>query len=131
MALKVVVGEKEIRHLSNEFDANGRICHVAPAAVIAATRYSETKLGAGMLMEELGCKVVSAEPGCMMKALRALQELHAAGYTHGSARLDNLLSCGERLKWCDVQRARRHFGAQNEILNDIRQYTTLVSFVNQ
>jgi hypothetical protein len=40
-----------------------------------------------------------------LSALHALTELHQTGYWHGSARRDNMLTCGDRLKWCDVQRA--------------------------
>ena len=58
-----------------------------------------------MLMDEVGSQVSMMEKGGLSKALRALAELHQTGYWHGSARRDNLLACGDRLKWCDVQRA--------------------------
>ena len=58
-----------------------------------------------MLMDEVGSRVSGKEGGSLLKALSALAELHNTGYSHGSARIDNLLACGDRLKWCDVQRA--------------------------
>ncbi len=58
-----------------------------------------------MLMEEVGVPVSMTEQGGLLKALRTLLELHRAECAHGSARIDNLLVCGDRFKWCDLQRA--------------------------
>jgi hypothetical protein len=68
--------------------------------------------GAGMLLEEVGARVVDTGPESLRAALAALSALHRAGFCHGSARIDNLLACGGegggayRYKWCDLQRAR-------------------------
>ena len=66
------------------------------------------------------------EPGSLLKALRALQRLHAAGYCHGSAREDNLLACGAVFKWCDLQRAQRHGDEQVSVEIDVK--SLLISF---
>ena len=67
-----------------------------------------------MLMDEVGCAVSSEEEESLLKAVRALAELHQTGYRRGSAqmghrrgsaRIDNLLACGDRFKWCGVQLA--------------------------
>ena len=66
------------------------------------------------------------EPGSLLKALRALQRLHAAGYCHWSAEKDDLRACGAVFKWCDLQRAQRHGYRQASIDFDIE--SLLLSF---
>ena len=120
MALKVVAGEDRVQSLRSEFLVNRDAFRVAPDQIVRALRFDTVRLtgmkdnelaGAGMLMEEVGEKVVDTGPESLKKALSALSALHRAGYRHGSARLDNLLSCGGAgggYKWCDLQRASLH-----------------------
>lgn len=114
MALKVVVGAGKAFKLRNEFEINQQVAAAAPhAAVVKATRFAMAAIvsgGAGMLMEEVGEPVAPKDHRNLARALHALSDLHRAGFTHGSARLDNLVECGGRLKWCDLQRAKRMCG---------------------
>jgi hypothetical protein len=117
MALKVVTGFENIRKLEREFGNNQAICRRRPGVMVEAAdiclarpiRSSEIPgdytVGAGMLMAEVGSKVSWADRGGLPRALRALADLHRAGWAHGSARPDNLLACGDGFKWCDAQRA--------------------------
>jgi hypothetical protein len=116
MALKVVVGAGKASKLRDEFEINQQVAASAPhAAFVKATRFSRATAsiasgGAGMLMEEVGEPVAPKDHRNLARALHALSDLHRAGFTHGSARLDNLVECGGRLKWCDLQRAKRMHG---------------------
>jgi len=117
MALKVVAGSEKVRQLEKEFGNNQAICERRPGVIVKAIQLRAVFLipsfeyvgnytvGAGMLMEEVGCTVSRTDKGGLLKAFRALVELHQARYAHGSARIDNLLACGDGFKWCDVQRA--------------------------
>ena len=110
-ALKVVAGSSKSDQLEEEYISNKAIRRLRRGVIVEAIdfrRYepdSNYTEGAGMLMDEVGSKVSRSDKGVLSKALRALAELHQTGYWHGSARRDNLLACGDRLKWCDVQRA--------------------------
>ena len=144
MALKVVVGFLEAQNLHQEYMTNREVCSRVKGIVVEAVSIckpvdcqsasrlavSMCKLvdveGAGLLLREVGTRVNVTEPGSLLKALRALQRLHAAGYFHGSAREDNLLACGEVFKWCDLQRAQRHGDEQALIENDVK--SLLISF---
>jgi hypothetical protein len=111
MALKVVFGSDNARRLENEFNMNQEICQCRPGVIVKAVAFSkrydvhERDMMAGMLMDEVGSEVSATQKGGLLSALHALTELHQTGYWHGSARRDNMLTCGDRLKWCDVQRA--------------------------
>jgi hypothetical protein len=109
MALKVVAGSENICKLEQEFERNQAICERAPGVMVKAIDFrlhgALHTVGAGMLMDEVGSAVPRSEAGGLWKALSALAELHSTGYCHGSARLDNLLACGGRYKWCDAQRS--------------------------
>ena len=109
MALKVVSGNRGVRRLRAEFEANQDVAAAVPHALVRATRFHELEaaVGAGMLMEEVGAPVPVDGPDSLRRALRALGELHRAGFCHGSARRDNLLACQAGFKWCDLQRASR------------------------
>ena len=131
MALKVVVGHFVVNDLQREYETNREVCSRVKGIVVEAV--SICKLvdveGAGLLFEEVGTRVNVTEPGSLLKALRALQRLHAAGYCHGSAREDNLLACGAVFKWCNMQRAKRHssfYDVSDPIEDDVK--SLLLSF---
>ena len=63
---------------------------------------SEVTEAAGFLMEEVGREVDLKD---LDRALEALASLHKAGFCHGDARRQNLLTCLGKLKWCDLQLA--------------------------
>jgi hypothetical protein len=113
MALKVVAGSENVCKLETEFEKNQAICRrpLGPSVIVKAIKLicyhddQKDTVGAGMLMEEVGVPVSMTEQGGLLKALRTLLELHRAECAHGSARIDNLLVCGDRFKWCDLQRA--------------------------
>ena len=132
MALKVVVGNENMRRLEREYETNREVCSRVKGIVVEAVSICKPVdfEGAGLLLREVGTRVNVTEPGSLLKALRALQRLHAAGYCHGSAREDNLLACGAVFKWCDLQRAEVHssfFAALVE--NDVM--SLLLSFNHQ
>ena len=126
MALKVVVADVTYK-LRMEYAMNLSICKEAQC-VVRATKFDRTELGAGMLMDEVGLAVkpgaawaMATAKATLAGALVALRDLHAAGYCHVSARLDNLLDCGGRIKWCDVQRAMEHKGNASLMYRDVRK----------
>ena len=126
MALKVVVAD-ETYILRIEYAMNLSICKETQC-VVRATKFDRTELGAGMLMDEVGLAVkpgaawdMATAKATLAGALVALRDLHAAGYCHVSARLDNLLDCGGRIKWCDVQRAMEHKGDASLMYRDVRK----------
>jgi hypothetical protein len=67
------------------------------------------ELGAGYLMEDVGQSITVSEcfDGHGLSALgsavfMALQNLHERGYSHGDARIANILRLGETVKWIDM-----------------------------
>ena len=131
MALKVVVGNEIIRLLEWEYETNREVCSRVKGIVVEAVSICKQIdfEGAGLLLREVGTRVNVTEPGSLLKALRALQRLHAAGYCHGSAREDNLLACGAVFKWCDLQHAQRH--GDNQALIEIDVESLLISFKDE
>ena len=131
MALKVVVGNENMRRLEQEYETNREVCSRVKGIVVEAVSICKPVdfEGAGLLLREVGTRVNVTEPGSLLKALRALQRLHAAGYCHGSAREDNLLACGAVFKWCNMQRAKRHssfYDVSDPIEDDVK--SLLLSF---
>ena len=131
MALKVVVGNENMRRLEREYETNREVCSRVKGIVVEAVSICKPVdfEGAGLLLREVGTRVNVTEPGSLLKALRALQRLHAAGYCHGSAREDNLLACGAVFKWCDLQRTQRHGDEQASIQNNVE--SLLISFKDE
>jgi hypothetical protein len=104
-ALKIVVGENCVRRLIREYERNQEIsaeCVVKGCDFI----HLDAIGGAGMLMEEVGTKVVPEKVlDESNKILAAMVRLHSKGYVHGDARVAKLLNCHGIYKWCDVERS--------------------------
>ena len=115
MALKVVVGKKNIASLSNEYMHNNLIfSKKKDVAVVKAVAFEvcNDEGGAGMLMEEAGSGALVKSRRAIRinikRALDALASVHSTEYHHGDARIANLLICSDVYKWCDLQFAYRH-----------------------
>ena len=114
MALKVVVGEKNIPHLHNEFSHNQSIFSISPeVAVVKAVSFKvcSTGMGAGMLMEHGGSPamtIYSESAKHIKPALNDLASIHKTGYQHGDARIANLIIFEGQYWWCDLQFAMHH-----------------------
>ena len=116
MALKVVVGKKNIASLSNEYMHNNLIfAKKEDVAVVKAVAFKvcNDEGGAGMLMAEAGsgAQVIKSRRAIRInikRALDALASVHSTEYHHGDARIANLLICSDVYKWCDLQFAYCH-----------------------
>jgi hypothetical protein len=104
-ALKIVVGENCVGLLTREYERNQEIsaeCVVKGCDFIRLDAIG----GAGMLMEEVGTKVVPEKVlDESNEILAAMVRLHSKGYVHGDARVANLLNFHGIYKWCDVERS--------------------------
>jgi hypothetical protein len=130
MALKVAAGAINVGRLSSEFHNNRKVAERAADVIVKATDLfiSEVTEAAGFLMEEVGREVDLVD---LERALEALASLHKAGFCHGDARRQNLLTCLGKLKWCDLQLAldistMREGAARRKFSDDVS--TLLKSF---
>lgn len=74
----------------------------APVIVPVEGSLIVSAAGGGFLLDRIGeCVNVDTRAACL-DAFRALAALHAAGVTHGDARLPNLLRVDDGLRWIDL-----------------------------
>jgi hypothetical protein len=112
-ALKVVLAPRT-QLVAEEYARMRAVAAAAGDAVVAPVEGSLViagDLGGGFLLERVG-EGVDAKlktRGACRDAFRALARLHAAGATHGDARLANLVRVDGELRWIDL-------------LNDFEQY---------
>ena len=102
LALKVVVGKRNIAQLEGEFSRNQMVAKRAGDVIVKATILyaTERKVSAGLLFDEVGRELESTDDN-LKRGLEALLSLHQHGFHHGDARLANLLICFRNVKFND------------------------------
>ena len=106
LAMKVVVGPAKTALLRAEYYMNEKVSKSGGQKVIVTALTLKSRMeGAGMLMSEVGSPIEATGVHERAQALKALCELHKAGFYHGDARKENLVQVGDAYKWVDLQRA--------------------------
>ena len=103
-ALKLVLAPQTLL-VAEEYARMRAVAAAAGDVVIAPVEGSlvTDDLGGGFLLERVGTSVDARTRGACRGAFAALARLHAAGATHGDARLPNLLRVDDGgLRWIDL-----------------------------
>ena len=106
-ALKIVLPLNR-GQLEQEFQQLSLISREQPTApVVTVSNYFRCEFGAGYVLEPVGVCVEEEKEINVNEVFSVLQALHQSTFTHGDARLANLIRTNRRLLWIDFIASRR------------------------
>jgi aminoglycoside phosphotransferase len=113
--------EYEFTTLQRAATAGAPVVPVVAGSLTSFFSAAGAHCGGGFLLRDVCTRVVLDTPARCTAVFAALRALHAAGFTHGDARLPNLLAtrahgAGAELRWIDLREA-----AMGSIAIDLRE----------